>query len=110
MLYPIGETDLGTSEPKTYGLSELTVSTRASCNHTFKKPGMAWRPPMMPKSTPYWNGHMLTSVHAAMHFQWAFRLSGLEDAMVDDFLIVDTVQGRGSGEVEGDIELPETES
>ncbi len=52
---------------------------------TFKNPDIACRPPMMPKSTPYWNGHMLTRVHAAMHFQWALRLSGFEVAMVHSF-------------------------
>jgi hypothetical protein len=40
---------------------------------------------MRPKSTPYWNGHMLTSVQAAMHFQCALSVSGFEVAIVKTF-------------------------
>jgi hypothetical protein len=35
---------------------------------------MAWRPPMAPKSMPYWKGDMETRVHAAKHFQLDRRL------------------------------------
>lgn len=41
---------------------------------------------MIPKSTPYWNGHMDMRVHAARHFQWAAMvsfLSGVGEAIVD---------------------------
>lgn len=36
---------------------------------TSRNPGMACRPPIVPKSIPYWNGHTATRVHAAMHLQ-----------------------------------------
>jgi len=35
---------------------------------------MACKPPMAPKSMPYWNGDIDTRVHAAMHFQLERRL------------------------------------
>jgi hypothetical protein len=32
---------------------------------------MAWRPPMAPKSMPYWKGLIETRVHARRHFQFS---------------------------------------
>lgn len=34
---------------------------------------MACRPPIAPKSIPYWNGLIDTRVHAARHFQFSKR-------------------------------------
>jgi hypothetical protein len=55
MLYPVGT--VGSAWPK--------IS---------RKPRMACRPPMAPKSMPYWKGDMETRVHAARHFQLERRL------------------------------------
>ena len=38
---------------------------------------MAWRPPINPKSTPYWKGERIMTPQARNTFQWAFQLSAL---------------------------------
>ena len=43
---------------------------------------MACRPPMRPKSTPYWNGQRTMTPQATKHFQWAFHVSSPFDAML----------------------------
>jgi hypothetical protein len=42
---------------------------------------MACRPPMRPKSTPYWKGESTMMPQATKHFQWAFHVSSLLDAI-----------------------------
>lgn len=64
---------------------DFSVSPCACVRHelTSKKPGMACKPPMIPKSTPYWNGHIDTNVHANRHFQWDITPSFFWPSMVE---------------------------
>lgn len=42
---------------------------------------MACKPPMRPKSTPYWNGQRTMMPQAMKHLRWAFHDSSLFDAI-----------------------------
>ncbi len=71
---------------------------------TWRKPFMACRPPMRPKSTPYWNGQRTMTPQATKHFQWAFHDSSPFDAMLrnrrsDSLLVggVSTLEERSGG-------------
>jgi hypothetical protein len=44
---------------------------------------MAWRPPMAPKSIPYWNGDIETRVQARIHFQFSRRPLVMADMLTD---------------------------
>ena len=56
---------------------------------------MACRPPIKPKSIPYWKGQRDTSVHAARHFQWSLML------------YLSSVPASGAGELAPDtVERP----
>lgn len=48
---------------------ELGVERRGGL--TLRKPTMACRPPMRPKSTPYWKGERIMTPQARKTFQWA---------------------------------------
>jgi hypothetical protein len=53
---------------------------------------MAWRPPINPKSTPYWKGEKIITPQAMKTFQWALQLSAL--AVVILKICASTVERR----------------
>ena len=55
------------------GVSIETQEMKDRNEHTSRKPGIACRPPIRPKSIPYWNGDMEINVHATIHFQFSRR-------------------------------------
>lgn len=64
---------------------------------TWRKPGIAWRPPMRPKSRPYWNAPRITTALARKTRRFAEMVVFASVASVEVDIVIKTIMFSSAG-------------